>query len=55
MVYGLAANGEFGVRRVTEMLRDELELAMALNGCCSLKDISMSHVRTERGKFRSLL
>eukprot|EP00268_Persea_americana_P035780 TRINITY_DN35267_c0_g1_i1.p1 TRINITY_DN35267_c0_g1~~TRINITY_DN35267_c0_g1_i1.p1 ORF type:complete len:366 (+),score=79.70 TRINITY_DN35267_c0_g1_i1:227-1324(+) len=55
MVYGLAAKGEYGVRRVTEMLRDELELTMALTGCSSLEDITMSHVRTERDRLRSLL
>ncbi|BBG98767.1 Aldolase-type TIM barrel family protein [Prunus dulcis] len=33
VVYGLAANGERGVRRVIEMLKDEFELTMALSGC----------------------
>ncbi|CAK9181436.1 unnamed protein product [Ilex paraguariensis] len=47
IIYGLAAKGEYGVRRVIEMLKDELELTMALSGCCTLKDISRSHVRTE--------
>lgn len=55
MVYGLAAKGEYGVRRVIEMLRDELELTMALTGCSSLKDITRSHVRTDRDRLRSLL
>ncbi|XP_056162829.1 peroxisomal (S)-2-hydroxyacid oxidase GLO4-like isoform X4 [Syzygium oleosum] len=32
VVYGLAAKGETGVRSVTEMLKDELELTMALSG-----------------------
>ncbi|TMK22157.1 MAG: alpha-hydroxy-acid oxidizing protein [Actinobacteria bacterium] len=34
-LWGLAADGENGVRRVLEMLRDELSLAMALCGCRS--------------------
>ncbi|RWR75202.1 peroxisomal S-2-hydroxy-acid oxidase GLO4 [Cinnamomum micranthum f. kanehirae] len=55
MVYGLAAKGEYGVTRVIEMLRDELELTMALTGCGSLKDITRSHVRTERDGLRSFL
>ncbi|CAB4272039.1 unnamed protein product [Prunus armeniaca] len=33
VIYGLAANGERGVRRVIEMVKDEFELTMALCGC----------------------
>lgn len=55
IVYGLAAKGEYGVRRVIEMLRDELELTMALTGCSSLKDITRYHVRTEGDRLRSFL
>ncbi|KAL5979829.1 hypothetical protein ACLOJK_038940 [Asimina triloba] len=55
VVYGLAADGENGVKRVLEMLKDELVLTMALTGCPSLKDITRSHVQTERDKWRSLL
>ncbi|OMP14182.1 FMN-dependent dehydrogenase [Corchorus olitorius] len=47
VIYGLAAKGEYGVRRVLEMLKDELELTMALSGCSSLKEITRSHVRTK--------
>ena len=32
-LWGLAAGGEEGARRVLELLRDELELALALCGC----------------------
>lgn len=45
-MYGLAAKGEYGVRRVIEMLKDELELTMALAGCPTLDDITRNHVRT---------
>ncbi|MCA1833610.1 MAG: alpha-hydroxy acid oxidase [Actinomycetota bacterium] len=38
-LWGLASGGEDGVRRVIEMLRDELSLAMALAGCRSLSEI----------------
>ncbi|XP_077236427.1 peroxisomal (S)-2-hydroxyacid oxidase GLO4-like [Tasmannia lanceolata] len=55
VIYGLAAKGESGVRRTIEMLKDELELTMALNGCCCIKDITRSHVRTERDRLKSLL
>ncbi|XP_040370272.1 peroxisomal (S)-2-hydroxy-acid oxidase GLO4 isoform X3 [Rosa chinensis] len=55
VIYGLAANGEDGVRKVMKMLKDELELTMALSGCPSVKDITRSHVRTECGRLRSQL
>nr|POF10939.1 peroxisomal (s)-2-hydroxy-acid oxidase glo4 [Quercus suber] len=55
VVYGLAAKGEYGVRKVIHMLKDELELTMALSGCPSVKDITRSHVRTEHEKIHSLL
>ncbi|KAK9228888.1 hypothetical protein WN944_021845 [Citrus x changshan-huyou] len=43
VVYGLAAKGEYGVRRVIEMLKDEFELTMALTGCPSVKHITRKH------------
>ncbi|KAB2025826.1 hypothetical protein ES319_D06G175700v1 [Gossypium barbadense] len=54
-VYGLAAKGEYGVKRVIEMLRDELELTMALSGCPTLNHISRKHVRTKHERPRSML
>jgi 4-hydroxymandelate oxidase len=38
-LWGLAVDGSAGVRRVIEILRDELSLAMALAGCPSLDEI----------------
>ncbi|KAJ6706216.1 S -2-HYDROXY-ACID OXIDASE-RELATED [Salix purpurea] len=55
VIYGLAAKGEAGVRKVMHMLKDELELTMTLAGCPTLKDISRSHVRTDRDRLQSLL
>ncbi|KAK9282289.1 hypothetical protein L1049_005203 [Liquidambar formosana] len=55
VIYGLAAKGEYGVKRVIDMLKDELELSMALSGCPSVKDITRSHVRTERDRVQSML
>lgn len=55
VIYGLAANGENGVRKVIKMLKDEFELTMALSGCPSLKDITRSHVRTESDRLPSML
>ncbi|KAK2384003.1 Lactoylglutathione lyase, variant 2 [Trifolium repens] len=47
VVFSLAADGEAGVRKVLEILRDEFEQTMALCGCRSLKEISRDHVVTE--------
>lgn len=55
VIYGLAVKGEDGVRRVINMLKDELELTMALAGCCTVKDITRNHVRTEGDRNRSKL
>jgi 4-hydroxymandelate oxidase len=43
-VWGLAVDGEQGVRDVLEMLRAELELAMALSGRSSVKSIDRALV-----------
>jgi len=51
----LAAKGETGVRRVAEMLKDELELTMALSGCPTIKDITRGHVITDRERLQSSL
>jgi 4-hydroxymandelate oxidase len=40
VVWGLAVGGESGARRVLELLRAEVDLAMALCGCPSVDDIS---------------
>jgi len=55
IIYGLAVKGESGVKKVLEMLHDELELAMSLSGCCRVKDITRSHVQTEYEIIRSML
>nr|KJB57223.1 hypothetical protein B456_009G154200 [Gossypium raimondii] len=44
VVFSLAAEGEAGVRKVLQMLRDEFELTMALSGCRSLKEITRNHI-----------
>ncbi|KAK8921541.1 Peroxisomal (S)-2-hydroxy-acid oxidase GLO4 [Platanthera zijinensis] len=55
IIYGLAANGEEGAIKVIQMLKNELELTMALAGCPTVKDITRSHVQTPTDRFRSLL
>jgi isopentenyl diphosphate isomerase/L-lactate dehydrogenase-like FMN-dependent dehydrogenase len=47
-LWGLACDGEAGATRVLELLRDEIELALALCGCTSPDDISPMHVDTIR-------
>ncbi|KAL6959192.1 (S)-2-hydroxy-acid oxidase [Sarracenia purpurea var. burkii] len=44
VVFALAADGEAGVTKVLQMLRDEFELTMALSGCRSLKEITRDHI-----------
>ena len=43
-LWGLATGGEAGVRRVLEMFREELALAMALSGCRDVSEIDRSLV-----------
>jgi 4-hydroxymandelate oxidase len=44
-LWGLAAAGADGARRVLGLLREELELTLALCGCASPADLSRSHLR----------
>jgi 4-hydroxymandelate oxidase len=41
---GLAVGGEAGVRDVLALLRDEIELGLALLGCTTPEEVSRSHV-----------
>jgi isopentenyl diphosphate isomerase/L-lactate dehydrogenase-like FMN-dependent dehydrogenase len=43
-LYGLAVDGAAGVERVLTLLREEVELALALCGCASPADVARSHV-----------
>ncbi|XP_077245459.1 glycolate oxidase 1-like [Tasmannia lanceolata] len=54
VVFALAAEGEAGVRKVLQILRDEFELTMALSGCCSLKDITRNHIVTKGDMLRAV-
>jgi isopentenyl diphosphate isomerase/L-lactate dehydrogenase-like FMN-dependent dehydrogenase len=44
VLWGLAADGEHGVRRVLELLREEIELALVLLGCSSPRQVRREHV-----------
>ncbi|XP_042414380.1 peroxisomal (S)-2-hydroxy-acid oxidase GLO3-like isoform X2 [Zingiber officinale] len=54
VVFALAADGEAGVRKVLQMLSDELELTMALSGCTSLEQITRNHVVAESDSNQNL-
>ena len=43
-LWGLGAGGAEGAQRVLELLRDELELALALCGCTSPAEVTRAHV-----------
>ncbi|GJJ76216.1 (S)-2-hydroxy-acid oxidase [Entomortierella parvispora] len=45
ILWGLAHNGEEGVTLALDLIQKELELAMALAGCCKLSDITRDHVQ----------
>jgi isopentenyl diphosphate isomerase/L-lactate dehydrogenase-like FMN-dependent dehydrogenase len=44
MVWGLAVGGEAGVAHVLRLLRDEIQLGLALLGCCSPAEVTRAHV-----------
>jgi 4-hydroxymandelate oxidase len=47
-LWGLAVDGEAGVARILELLRQELTLAMALSGCAAVKSVDRSAVMPAR-------
>ncbi|CAE5967225.1 unnamed protein product [Arabidopsis arenosa] len=55
IVYGLAAKGEDGVKKVIDMLKNEFEITMALSGCPTIDDITRNHVRIENERLQSML
>lgn len=48
-LWGLAVGGSAGVSRVLDLLRDELELALALCGCASPAALERTHVQPAPG------
>ncbi|CAM6124286.1 unnamed protein product [Calypogeia fissa] len=51
VVFGLAVDGEAGVTKVLQMLKDEFESAMTLAGCCKVQDINREHIETLNDSF----
>jgi L-lactate dehydrogenase (cytochrome) len=47
-LYGLAVDGERGVRRVIQIFREEIERDLALLGCPTLGDIAARHIKSLR-------
>jgi isopentenyl diphosphate isomerase/L-lactate dehydrogenase-like FMN-dependent dehydrogenase len=45
VLWGLAVGGEEGARRVLELLREEIELALCLCGCASPELVTRDHLR----------
>jgi isopentenyl diphosphate isomerase/L-lactate dehydrogenase-like FMN-dependent dehydrogenase len=48
VLWGLAVDGAAGARRVLELLRDELTLALSLLGCTNPGELSRAHVARAR-------
>jgi 4-hydroxymandelate oxidase len=46
ILWGLAVNGEAGVRHILEILTDELDLAMALSGCAHIAAIDRRFIHS---------
>jgi isopentenyl diphosphate isomerase/L-lactate dehydrogenase-like FMN-dependent dehydrogenase len=44
MVWGLAVDGEAGVAHVLRLLREEIQLSLALLGCRAPSDVTRAHV-----------
>ena len=44
-LFGLAVGGEAGVRKVLEVFRSEIDNAMALLGCSSLRELDRSTIQ----------
>jgi 4-hydroxymandelate oxidase len=49
VLWGLAVDGEAGVQSVLELLREELDLAMALAGTCHVDEITRDLVVVRDG------
>jgi (S)-mandelate dehydrogenase len=46
VTYGLASGGAEGVTRVLDILRDEFDRTLALNGCCSPAELGPDLIKT---------
>lgn len=53
-IYGLAAYGEAGVKKVIELLEEELTMVMRLMGCREISDIRREMLVTRELKFHGV-
>ena len=44
-LWGLAVDGEAGVRQVLSLLREEIAVTLALLGCTSPEEVTRAHVQ----------
>jgi isopentenyl diphosphate isomerase/L-lactate dehydrogenase-like FMN-dependent dehydrogenase len=54
MIWGITVDGESGAKKVLEILRDELDLTMALSGVADVNEVSSQYVN-RRVHFSSKL
>ncbi|KAL5342925.1 FMN-dependent dehydrogenase family protein [Aspergillus crustosus] len=54
-IWGLAHDGQKGVERVLELLRDELEMCMRLSGCKSISEIGPESLAVVEGGVPGLI
>ena len=47
IIWGLASDGQKGIRKVLDLIKSEFEMAMKLCGCISVKDITEDLIRTK--------
>jgi len=50
VLWGLASDGEQGVRHVLDLLREEIELALLLCGCTSPAGVTPAHISANSGR-----
>lgn len=55
VLYGLAVNGQDGVEHVFNILRNELDNAMALAGVSKIADIDKKYIAHESAYYQSKL
>ncbi|XP_041329890.1 hydroxyacid oxidase 1 isoform X2 [Pyrgilauda ruficollis] len=54
VLWGLAYQGEEGVKEVLQMLKEEFRLAMALTGCRRVEEIGRTLIRRHQGLFSKI-
>lgn len=50
-LYALAVDGERGVNKMLEILRKEVDVSMALSGCCDVEEVPRDLVLAPKAKY----